>query len=100
MTPATVSDDGSVLNFHRAGMDPVQIAVDGADLSNDLVIFRVEGGPTVTLTADPEHPAGKLLHLTLDELAAIPQRGADFFLRNETSGDVLLEGRVFVRGFA
>lgn len=99
-TPATISDDGSVLNLNRAGMDAITIIVDGVDLSNETVIFKVEGGPTVTLSADPENTAYKLLRLTVEEIAEIPKLGAAYFVRHEETGDVLMEGKVFARGFA
>lgn len=100
ITPPTISDDGSVWNLKRAGEDPIPFAVAGADLSADTVIFKVKGGPTVTMTANPDAPATKILAFTLAELAALPAHGADFFIRNETTGQVYLDGKVFARGFA
>lgn len=98
--PPTISDDGSVWNLHKAGEDPIRFDVEGHDLSGATVVFRVEAGPTITLENDPENLMGKVLAFSLADLAAIPARGAEFYIRNETSGQVLLTGKVFVRGFA
>ena len=100
MTTPLISEDGSTWNLHRAGNPPIPFAVSGDDLSAATVVFRVRGGPTVTLQANPDLPTGKLIVFTADHLAAIPERGAEFFIRNQTTGEVLLDGRVFARGFA
>lgn len=99
-TPPTISDDGRLWNLNKAGEDPIPFAVADADLSASTVIFKVDGGPTVTLQPNPAVATGKLLVFSLEELAAIPPRGASFFIRNETSGQVYLDGKVFARGFA
>lgn len=103
-TSLTVSDDGSVWNLHRAGVDEIPFALqdDGvaADISGDEVTFKVAGGPTVTMEADGRYPTGLVLRFTLEDIAAIPARGADFRIKNETTGQVYLDGKVFARGFA
>lgn len=81
-------------------MDPIQFDEPGVDLSVCTVIFKVKGGPTVTLVSDPDNATGKLLVLSLEELAALPAHGADFYVRNETTGQLLHDGKVFARGFA
>lgn len=100
MTTPTYSDDGTVWNLHRAGADPLPLAVEGADISADEVIFKVEGGPTVQFGPDPNNPTGKLLTFAPEDLAAMPARGAQFYVKNVTANQVYIDGKVFVRGFA
>ena len=99
-TPATISDDGRLWNLNRAGEDPIPFAVAEADLSTSTVIFKVKGGPVVTMEPNPAVATGKLLAFTVDDLAAIPATGSDFYIRNETTGQVYLDGKVYARGFA
>ena len=99
-TPDIISADGTVWTFYRAGTDPIRFDVDGTDLSGKTVVFKVAGGPTVTMVDDPENPAGKMLVMSLTDLAALPAQGADFYIRDEASGQVLHDGKVYARGFA
>jgi hypothetical protein len=102
--PYTISDDGRRWSLHAAGVDPIQINVisgsDQIDISADDIIWKVEGGPTVTLATDPDNDKGKLLVIEVEDIAAIPPRGSIFYVKNLTTDTVLLEGEVAVRGFA
>ena len=100
--PETISKDGSVWNVYRAGEDPVPFNVDGADLTGITVIMKVNGGPTITLVPNPEIPTGKLVVFSLADLAAIPARGADFYIQNPSSPTPMrpyLTGKIFAHGF-
>lgn len=103
--PLTVSDDGTVWNLHRAGVDPIEFAYENQDgtpvnLQADTVTFKVKDGPVVTLVANPASATDLLIDFSDADLLAMPKRTADFRIKNETTGQVLLFGLVSVTGIA
>lgn len=105
MSTETISTEGNVWNLHRASEEEIPLVVteaDGSptDISGDYVVFRVKDGPEIVLETDARYPTGLILKFTFVALEAIPARGSDFYIKNLTTGEVYLDGRVFVRGFA
>ena len=101
--PITVSDDGTIWSLHLDGVEPQSFAIqdDGviSDLTDHEIIFRVNNGPTIALAPDPENIGCVVVAFTLEDLDAIPKRGAEFYIKDLTNDQIYLEGEVFTRGF-
>ncbi|MFZ4165292.1 hypothetical protein [Brevundimonas sp. NPDC058933] len=104
MTSPITPDALKVLNLHRAGAEPMPFAfmTNGSprDMTGVSVVFKVQGGPTIPLARHETLAHVMVLSFTDSDLAAIPPRGADYFIKDEAAGRVIVDGRVFARGFA
>ncbi|HEY0011540.1 MAG TPA: hypothetical protein VGB79_01660 [Allosphingosinicella sp.] len=102
--PNNVSPDGSVWSFHASGSDIIHLELAENDIDRDasanVVVFRVKGLLDIEFEPDPDNPLGIRLVLTPSDIARLPTRGTPFFVKNMTTGELLIEGKVSRRGFA
>lgn len=104
MSTPTRLDELKSWTLHRAGEEPKVFGFkqngQPRDMTGATVVFKVAGGPTIQLVRHPTETNVMLLEFTLADLAAIPPRGAEYYIKDETLGRVIVDGKVFAKGFA